>query len=108
MLFQHSYGLSPWLSAQLLWSRCINLHGRPGNNIPADLHMELVKEIIKNLGANITEKAICRVRRAIGTIASVLRKFDEQNDIDSPTGTHKVASYTTQQAHTKLLVTRGI
>ena len=98
MLFQHSYGLSPRLSAQLLWSRCVNLHGRPGKNIPANLHMEhlnrLDKEVIKNLGANKTEKAICRVGCAIGTIAPVLRKFDEQNDIDSPTGAHKVASYT--------------
>ena len=98
MVFQHSYGLSPRLSAQLLWNCCVNLHGRTGKNIPADLHMEhlnrLVKEVIKNLGPNKTEKAISRVGRAIGTIAPVLRKFDEQNDTDSPTGTHKVASYT--------------
>ena len=58
MLFQQSYTLSPRLSAELLWSRFINVHGHPGRNIPADLHMEhlnrLVKEAIRNLGANKT------------------------------------------------------
>ena len=97
MLFQHSYALSPRLSAQLLWSRCVHLHGRQGKNIPADLHMEhlnrLVKDAVKNLGANKTEKAITRVGRAIGNIAPVLRTFDEQNHVDVPSGTHKIASY---------------
>ena len=62
MLFQQSYALSPRLSAELLQSRFINVHGRPGKNIPADLHMEhlsrLAKEAIKNLGANKTDNAI--------------------------------------------------
>ena len=40
MLLQHSNALSPRLSAELLWSRFINVHGRPGKNIAADLHME--------------------------------------------------------------------
>ena len=39
-LLQHTYLLSPWQSAQLLWSRFVNVHGQPGRNIPVDLHME--------------------------------------------------------------------
>ena len=97
MLFQHTYALSPRLSFQLLWSRCINVHGRQGKNIPADLHMEhlnrLVKDAVKNLGANKTEKAISRVGRALGTIAPVLSKFDEENFLTTPSGMHKIGSY---------------
>ena len=96
MLFQHSYSLPPRLSAELLWSRFINVHGRPGKNIPADLHMEhlnrIAKEAIKNLGANKTEKAIARVGRALGTIAPVLRQFDEENAVTAPSGAHQRAS----------------
>ena len=36
----------------------------------------LVKEAIRNLGANKTENAITRIGRAIGTIAPVLQQFD--------------------------------
>ena len=53
MLFQHSYGLLPHLSAELIWSHFVNVHGHPGKNIPADLHMEhlnrFVKEAIRTL-----------------------------------------------------------
>lgn len=99
MLFQHSYELSPRLSSQLLWSRFINVHGYPGKNIPADLHMEhlnrLVKDAVKGLGANKTESAISRVGRAIGTIAPVLSKFDKENLLVTPTGIHHTASFET-------------
>ena len=40
MLFQHLYQLPPRQSSQLLWSRFVNVHGRPGKNIPGDLQME--------------------------------------------------------------------
>ena len=47
---------------QLMWSRFINTHGRPGGNIPADLHMEHInracKTVMKNLGSNLTEKSL--------------------------------------------------
>ena len=97
MLYQQSYALSPRLSAELLWSRFINVHGRPGENIPADLHMEhlnrLVKEAIKNLGSNKTEHAIMRIGRAIGTLAPVLQQFDQENQVRSVSGAHQRASY---------------
>ena len=96
MLFQHSYGLPPRLSAELTWSRFVNVHGHPGKNIPADLHMEhlnrLVKEAIKNLGANKTEKTISRIGRAIGTIAPVLYQFDHENNVTTQLGAHHIAS----------------
>ena len=97
MLFQQSYALPPRLSAELLWSRFINVHGQPGKNIPADLHMEhlnrLVKEAIKHLGANKTERAIMRIGKAVGTLAPVLALFDQELEIGSVSDTHHVASF---------------
>ena len=97
MLFQQSYALSPWLSAELLWSRFINVQGCPRKNIPADLHMEhlnrLVKEAIRNLGANKTENVITGIGRVIGTIAPVLQQFDQENEVASTSGAHCMASF---------------
>lgn len=85
VVLQHSYILSPRLSAQLLWSRFVNVHGRPGKNIPVDLHMEHLNKIAKgailSLGSNKSEAAIQRVGRAIGTLSPVLDNFDKVNDI---------------------------
>ena len=52
----------------------------------------LVKEAVKILGAIKTEKAISRVGCAIGTIAPVLSKFDQEN-LQTPAGTHRTANY---------------
>ena len=70
---QHDYYLSEREAAELLWSRFINVQGKPGCNIPNDLHLEhlnrLCKTAIKGLGANKTESCITRVGKALGTIA---------------------------------------
>ena len=87
LLLQHLYTVSPRLSAQLLWSRFVNVHGLPGKNIAADLHMEhlnrIAKEAIRFQGANKTDKAIARVGRAIGTLSTVLDNFDVHNQVPS-------------------------
>ena len=92
LLLQHHYVLSPRLSAQLLWSRCVNVHGGPGKNIPGDLHMEhlnkAVKEAVRYLGPNQTEKTIQRVGRAIGTIVPILEQFDAHNDVPISSSSH--------------------
>uniref|UniRef100_A0A1X7U352 Uncharacterized protein n=1 Tax=Amphimedon queenslandica TaxID=400682 RepID=A0A1X7U352_AMPQE len=47
------------MKEQLLWSRTINTIGRPGKNIPMDLHMEhlnrVVKDAMRTLSSNINE-----------------------------------------------------
>ena len=62
MLAQYFVVLPPNLAEQLKWSRFVNVHGFPGRNISADLHMEhmsrTVKTIIEGLGANKTDNAI--------------------------------------------------
>ena len=93
MLYQYSYSMSPRHAAQLLWSRGVNLHGRRGKNIPMDLHLEhlnrVVKESIKGLGSNKTEKAITRVGKALGTIYPVLNRFDSDNKVPDISSNHK-------------------
>lgn len=93
MLYQHDYGMSPCHKQQLLWSRFVNMHGRTGKNIPADLHMEhlnrVVKDCLKGLGANQTDKAILRVSRALGTIVPILDNYDHINGVPEVSGAHR-------------------
>ena len=64
LLCQYHYDLPAQQAAQLIWSRCINVHGVKGRNIPFDLRLEhlnrLCKETIKGLGANKTREGIVR------------------------------------------------
>ena len=93
LLYQHDYQLPPRLSMQTLYSRFINVHGLPGRNIAADLHMEhlsaIAKGCIKNLGANKTETASKRSAKALGTIVPILESFDKENDVQDVSGSHK-------------------
>ena len=83
LLVQHDFLLPPRLAAELIWGRFINVQGLPGRNIPNDLYMEhmncVIKQSIKNLGANKTEQAICKVGKAVGVITPILDNFDEAN-----------------------------
>ena len=72
LLCQYHFFLSPRQAQQLLWSRCINTHGVPGCNIPADLFMEHLNRICKlavvNLGANKTPSALERIGKSLGVL----------------------------------------
>ena len=95
-LYQYTYVLPPRQAVQLLYSRFVNVHGLPGHNIAADLHMEhlnaIAKRCVKALGANKTEAAIQRATKALGTIVPVLNQFDTENSVSIPSGAHKRAS----------------
>ena len=66
LLVQEKFILSPWMALQLKWNWTVNTHGRPGKNIPGDLHLEDLNRECKNalsgLGSNITDKSAKRVR----------------------------------------------
>ena len=74
-LYQYTYVLPPQRVVQFLYSRFVNVHGLPGHNIAADLHMEhlnaIAKGCVKVLGANKTETAIQRSTKTLGTIVSI-------------------------------------
>ena len=93
---QHDYYFSERdEAAELLWSRFINVHWKPGCNIPNNLHLEhlnrLWKTAIKGLGANKTEICITRVGKALGTIAPILENFDTINKVTKVSGKHQAA-----------------
>lgn len=96
LLYRLEYQSTPRQAIQLLYSRFINVHGLPGRNVAADLHMEhlnaIAKGCIKGLGANKTEVGIQRSARALGTIVPVLEQFDAQNQMPDMSGAHRRAS----------------
>ena len=92
VLVQVHFILPPNLSEQIKWSRFINVHGLPGHNISADLHMEhlnrLVKIAIEGLGANKSENAIKRTAKAVGVLSKALESYDAALGIRSTSGKH--------------------
>lgn len=96
LLVQYHLLLPPRLAEQLKWSRFINVHGLPGRNISCDLHMEhlnrMVKTAIEGLGANKSEKAIVRVGRSLGSLATTMDNYDKQHHVPATSGSHSQRS----------------
>ena len=80
------------ISKQIKWSRFVNTHGGLGRNIPCDLHNEHVnkmfKEIITNMGANLTDESMQRAARAVTTLHRIRAKFDKESGIPVGTTAH--------------------
>ena len=85
MLCQYEFELPPQQDQELIWSRFISTHASPRHNIPEDLHQEhlnrVIKDAIRDLGANKTEVAIVHAGEALGTLDPVLWKFDVENNV---------------------------
>ena len=96
LLAQEKFILSPRLSQQLIWSRFVNTQGGMGRNIPADLHMEhldrILKDGIKGLGTNKTDRAITRLGKCIDSIDQILNNYDEHHSVHSASDHHTTAS----------------
>ena len=92
MLMQLTYLFSPRMVQQLKWTRTVNVHGREGKNISADLHMEHknreCKTIISGMGPNVTEQSIQRVARALKPLSSTILAFDHRNKVPSESDSH--------------------
>lgn len=92
LLAQLNLIFSPRMAAQLKWSRTVNVHGRPGRNIPCDLHMEhlnrVCKGAISSLGPNISDKAVQRMGKCLGEIMKITQMYDSENGIPSESGKH--------------------
>ena len=84
--------LPPTISHQLKWNRFINTHGGLGRNIPCDLHNEhmnkLFKEIVKNMGPNLTEQAVMRAARSVTALQDMSAAFDKQCNVPVGTSAH--------------------
>lgn len=81
---QYHYYLLDRQKQQLLWSRCVNTKGRPGANIPMDLHMEYfnrqLKIMLRNVGANISDRTIQKAGRCLSTVQSLCQAFEDQSN----------------------------
>ena len=64
LLIQAKTILPPRLQQQLMYSRFVNTRGRPGKNIPMDLHVEHVNRLIKTAiyhqVSNLSQSAVIR------------------------------------------------
>ncbi len=69
LLMQYMYLFSPCMAAQLKRNRTVNVHGRGGRNISADLFMEHLnrecKGILSGMYSNVTENSVLRVSHAL-------------------------------------------
>ena len=72
---------SPRLQEQLRFSRFVNTQGRPGCNIPLDLHMEHLNRVVKgaltHTGSSLTEKSIKRAGCSVGVVAKLCSSLVE-------------------------------
>ena len=84
--------LPPPIAYQLKWARFINTHGGPGRNIPCDLHNEhlnkLFKEIVSNMGANMSEAAITRAARSVTILQELSTRFDNATGVPVTRSAH--------------------
>lgn len=73
--------LSPKESLKFVWNRSVNTKGGRGKNIPHDLEVEhsncFVKGGCKNLGPNVTEKAVQRICNAESGSRAMLDNVDQ-------------------------------
>lgn len=75
-------GLSQKESEIFVWNRTVNNHGGLGNNIPHDLDVEhsnnFNKQGYRNIGANLSEKAVSRICHAEKPVRNISGKVDRR------------------------------
>ena len=89
--------LSTHKLCELKWSRTINTHGKPGHNVPCDLHMEhlnkQLKGCIRSAGSNIYPSAIQRVAKSLGPVSHVCSQFEKELSISVNKEYHTYPSF---------------
>ena len=97
LLVQDRYLLSPREKAQLKWGKFINTQGLQGCNIPCDLHMEHLNcrlmSIMRNMGANVTEKSISIAAKSIGVVNNICKVFESEVEAQSSSDHHPPPSF---------------
>jgi hypothetical protein len=84
--------LSPQARVRVREGSFVNVRGGKGNNVEADLVQEHSvrnrKDLIRHLGANKTEKAICRAAGAGDAVASIVKQLDSSLEIRTKSSRH--------------------
>ncbi|KAK3744046.1 hypothetical protein QZH41_011928 [Actinostola sp. cb2023] len=101
--------LSPRDSERFIWNRGVNTSGGKDTNIPLDLDVEhsnrFIKEAIKNLGPNVTEKAVQRICHAESSTSLIINNIDHSLHRVVGSGRH-TSSSTERDLH--VLVNRAV
>jgi len=88
---------SPRKVMELKWSRCVNTQRRQGKNIPSDLNMEHLnrnlKNMIRNMGSNVTPKTVQRAVKAFGIVNQICSKFIEETEVKVNKPFHSCPSF---------------
>ena len=97
LLAQHDFIFTPRMKQQLVWERTVNVHGRPGRNIPCDLHMEHLnrecKSAMGSLGPNISSVgSVTRIGESIGELMKVTSQYDSITGITPESDKHSKRS----------------
>ena len=92
------YSLLPPAEAHsLVWNRTVNTKGGPGKNVAIDLDLEHdnndLKQLIKNLGPNITEDAVRRISNGQPKSKQMLSCMDREILVKQRSGKHILADY---------------
>ena len=84
--------LSPRESERFVWNRGVNNKGGRGNNIPSGLEVEhsncYVKGSCKNLGSNLTEKAVQRICNSESGSRAMFDNMDQSINRFRKSGRH--------------------
>ena len=104
--------LTPQQAKRLVWNRTVNNRGGEGRNISLDLRLEhlvyLLKELLANLGVNLTILAAERCSKALKAVEDLLASVDSQLEVKRPSGRHTVTrSKADFEAIVKELYVRG-
>lgn len=88
--------LSPRDSERFTWNRTINNVGRLGKNVALDLDVEhsynYIEQAVKNLGRNLTEKAVARICHAEYGARNIVKWMDQSLDQISGSEKHACSS----------------
>lgn len=95
--FFQIYGLlTPRDSERFTWNRSVNNSCKIGRNIPLDLDVEhsnnFIKQAIRNLGPNVTEKAISRISNSETATRLIIQKVDDGILTAARSGKHSATS----------------
>ena len=91
-MFQMYALLSPREAERIKCNRTVINHGKPGCNVAMDLALEhdnrLIKDMIRGLGANISEASVRRICRAFFVIKVFLEHLDLEMKVKKNSGEH--------------------
>ena len=91
-LFQVYALLTPREAERLTWNCTVNTKGGAGNNVFLDLDLEhdnhYVTELLRGLGANVSETRVNRICRAFFLIVKLFQRLDCELNICQNSGEH--------------------